>query len=628
MLAGPAPSQQASLYFFVNRAETDRWFLRTCELCTLAYAVAGLPHATVHAGFVWLRQLLSALRQFSAAAAAEAADAKAGAQRAKAAAEKKAAAQRVREDNSRQKSKQPESGSAEPPAPPPKVYKILRAEGPPKVSLPRTVSKQPRASSASAAAAVSAAGAGAKHCTSAAAAPKEAVSPLKMPRRLITSMTQLAQVLTTALLELRESAELVRLHRGCVAALIPVLAHLMASKRKTDSDQAAQKASAGANNAGSAPAPDADVAEGRSFAELAASPRGAAERLLGFVLAASHRVEGRFEIAAVLFQQAAAAAAWVPAAGGEVAAFCVRQAAACYAALTDWSAIWGAGLADGTTLSEGVRERTGLRYMSAWTLPDELKQPVADAPLATQLAPQSPPMHLSAIMDGSFARADDQLRRLYPRPVDIHRPAPDKQVAAISGLHASVAAATAALQRTAHDSNAQRAAELLATTHTAAALAQLLVARLPVGTAAPQPAEALAAACARADPCAHLLAASALLDTNGGAATRGLAAASALQLRLDPALEPLHVENSGAVATSALDAAQLPLHMHVFAAARTLASAHEYGVLAAPNAQRSLPSKESALQVRRLYNCFTLWPDAWCVRARSVHNRSNTINAN
>lgn len=68
-LAGEAgTSEVAQLYFFVNRAEADKWMLRTCELRALVSATSASPHLALHSCYAWLAQLLAALRPFAAAA--------------------------------------------------------------------------------------------------------------------------------------------------------------------------------------------------------------------------------------------------------------------------------------------------------------------------------------------------------------------------------------------------------------------------------------------------------------------------------------------------------------------------------------------------------------------------------
>ena len=60
-LAGPAgTSDVAQLYFFVNRAEADKWMLRTCELRALVAATSATPHLALHSCYAWLAQLTGA----------------------------------------------------------------------------------------------------------------------------------------------------------------------------------------------------------------------------------------------------------------------------------------------------------------------------------------------------------------------------------------------------------------------------------------------------------------------------------------------------------------------------------------------------------------------------------------
>jgi hypothetical protein len=605
LLSVEPPSPQAALYFHVNRVETDRWFVRTCELRSLALSsTAMMPHGTVHTTYVWLRQLLSVLRHFAVEAAEAHRVAEGGGAGKEGGARLQAGADPLKGRGG--------SGSAEGPggiaatqAPPEvkvpqKTIRILQPQGPREVSLPRSVNKRPlpaRAATLTVPASAHAPSHGSN--TSVAGAnkgtpgpsqggpglPREAVSPLKMPRRLITSMIQLMHVLTTALTDMRESNELRRLHRTCTIALCPVLEHLMAPPITSQGSVGTTQATAC-----SAAALTEDGGH-VSFAGLAPTAREASERLLEFVLAAVHRVEGRFEDAAALFQSAAAVAEWVPQLTGEHSVFCTRQAAACYAALTDWPALAACGLPEGSVVSAGVQARCDLRSMRTWAPPPELS--AAPHPVPPSLTPlaTATPIHLSALLDGAFAEADGLLHRLYPRP-SANTPTADELRAAVTRLHTSVMSTVAALRHTKHDGRAAPAAELLAATHTAAALTQLLNARLPPTAIAPLPPGFLSTACAAHNPCEHLLTASALLECPGTPAD--LLSSSALTLQLTPFSATLCAAGS---TVPALDTSQLPLHMYVFAAAKMLASAHEYSILGATSAKQGLPSKESALQV-------------------------------
>lgn len=59
-------SEVAQLYFFVNRAEADKWMLRTCELRALVSATSASHHLALHSCYSWLAQLLAALRPLAA----------------------------------------------------------------------------------------------------------------------------------------------------------------------------------------------------------------------------------------------------------------------------------------------------------------------------------------------------------------------------------------------------------------------------------------------------------------------------------------------------------------------------------------------------------------------------------
>lgn len=61
-------SEVAQLYFFVNRAEADKWMLRTCELRALVSATSASHHLALHSCYSWLAQLLAALRPLAVAA--------------------------------------------------------------------------------------------------------------------------------------------------------------------------------------------------------------------------------------------------------------------------------------------------------------------------------------------------------------------------------------------------------------------------------------------------------------------------------------------------------------------------------------------------------------------------------
>lgn len=531
------PQKAASLYFFVNGAETDKWFLRVCEPRTLVATSAALPQTAMHAAFVWLRQLLAALQHFDVPSA-----------RGKAA-------------NGRHRVKDATAGQV------PKPVKILQPPGGHAASTPRSVVKVPYARAAQARTDAEADGDRAAHAPAPnapaaqpTAAAQEAPNPRKMPKRLIASMVQLLTALSAALVATRSSAMLWRLYRVCTSAATPALQHVMAAA------------------AGPADAP----------AEQQGSARAVVEDLLSFVLAAMHETNGEYESAAALYNRAAQAAAQFPGLPGGHAALCSSHAASCYAALADWGAVSATATAAAPVLSAGVRAHCpDLQSLRVWSLP-AASAVTGEGPLVPR--PAAAPVHMSASIDGALARSQRLLAGLFPQAT----PAAVAQVpAAMQHLRQEFSAAFAALQDTHHRATPAMAAELLACTHVAAASAQVLATRLPPGHPPPVPPGWLSAACAAIDPCQHLLAASELL-TCGHDAEDALIAQSALTLQLTPLSRGMHAEDAG----SALSAAQLPLHMHVFGIASALASAREYGVAAPAASGRKLPGKESVLQVR------------------------------
>jgi hypothetical protein len=562
------PGQAASLYFYVNRAETERWFLRTCELRTLSAVAAAHPQAAVHAGFVWLRQLLTAL-QHLAAASAEASSTPPGNNEALKVSSGKSVAKesgkQVAEDQAR--------------AEPQKTVKILRAPQGPAVLLPRSVVKVSyRRTPPDTTQPTTPTGRGekpgqAKETASKAVPPlsqkSEPINPLKMPRRLVASMVQLLAALTTALAAMRDDRELWRLYRVCTAAIATAMDAI------SPHDSMRPK--------------DAQIAE--SSDPVGGSPRHATERLLGFVLAAVHEIAGRYEVAATQYLGAAEAAAAIPGLPTRHAAMCRCRAAACYAALTDWEALSSCALAPASFVSPGVASHCAqLQGMNVWSLPE--------APTDVDLVPHamSAQVHLSAVYDGAFARSQRLLQDLFPS-------ACPNAVAlvptAVQALERELAACLDAISHTNHTASPAMSAELLACLHTAAATVQLLESRLPPGQPPPTTPGWLSAACASMDACQHLLAASELLTCGHSRmdASTGhmLVGQAALSLQLTLTARSIHVDDND---LGALDARQLPLHMHVFSAASTLASAREYGVGSATVGGRALPGKEAVLQVR------------------------------
>ena len=541
MATEASPQKAASLYFFVNGAETDKWFLRVCEPRTLVATSAALPHVALHAAFVWLKQLLAALQHF---------DVPPG-----------------RGNSGQQRPVgSPVKGTA--PSQAPKLIKVLQAPAGHTVSTPRSVVKVPYSRTARARTGPEGSSDAAKSDPMPTPAPsqpaaqvQEAPNPRKMPKRLIASMVQLLAAMCSSLVATRGSAMLWRLYRVCTSAATPALQHIMAAGE-----------GAGAEVPGSSQP----------------SARAAAESLLSFVLAAMHQVEGQYESAAALYRTAAQAAAQFPGLPGGHVALCSSNAASCYAALADWTAVSGAAASAAPRLSAGVRVHCAdLQSLRVWSLPSA-PDAAPEVPLVPR--PSAAPVLMSAAIDGALARAQQLLGDLFPQAT----PAAVAQVpATVRQLDAEFSAAFAALQATHHTATPVMAAELLACTHAAAASSQALAARLPPGQPPPVPPGWLSSACAAMDPCQHLLAASELL-TCGHGAEHALIAQSALTLQLTPLSRGMHARD----ARCAPSAAQLPVHMHVFSIASALASAREYGVAAPAASGRKLPGKEAVLQVR------------------------------
>ena len=594
MTSGASPAQQACVYFFVNRGEVDRWFLRTCELRTLAFAAAQLPHHAVNAAQMWLKQLLTALRQFAAANKAEtAAKGKSVEQAASASARQRHAGKHngTTADH-RHDSKAGKHSSAAQSQPLTTPVRILQPSSAQREStLPRSVVKLPyqrRGSPGDSAAATqsqhqaepSAAQRATASVDPAAAQaqtlPRQASSPLQMPRRLVSAMVQLMQVLTESLLALRASDELVRLHNVCTASLTPVLAHLMM-----------QPSSDGAKS--SADGTESADGEPPSLSALAPTASAAADKLLAFVRAAACQVEGRFEGALEQYAIAGAAARWVPAIAAEHAAFCQRRAAACYAALSDWVGLQDCKLPEQTVVSSGVRRRAELQNMQVWAPADSLideepslPDPVTPAPVSAQM---------SALLDGGLASAAAALQQLYPFPAATATRSSTGP--AIQRLHSDMSRALGAMRSTAHCRRGVASTELLAVAHISAASSQLLAARMPPATAVKLPPGCLGAACARQDVCKNLLDASELLD-GSAIPHHGLLSAAMLSVQSDPLAEHL---SAASTLQHEPGASQLPLRLHTFEAASLLASAREYTFAGAGGSLAALPPKADALQV-------------------------------
>ena len=611
MQPGQSPSPQACLYFFVNRAETDKWFVRMCELRTLAQAATALPHLTVYAASSWLNQLLLVLRQFAATAAAKRSD---KAKTVPAASGTQALA-RSGDPSSRtghnkgSRSNLTEGGTSKSA---PKPVRILRAEGPHEASLPRSVQKlpyhrkgeasgdagsgsgTPGASAADGASAGSSAGAAASQAARDTAA---ATNPLQMPKRLLTSTLQLTRALAVALVALNEAAELRRLHRVCVAALTPVCAQLLAAsasaKENVDAGQQPLARHDSVHDAGSG----AQAAAGEGVHAVASTGQQVSERLLGFVLASALRVEGSFEEAVTLFSDAAAA---VIAVGGPVsaehAAFCRRSAAACYAALSDWSNVPPCALQDRTVVSAGVQQNAALSDMSVWQTPPALTSR-ADATQNLGADGEPAVMHLGAQLEAGIESADALLKRLYMHHrADVGPVHVQEQSDSILQLGHSLGTVQSALSVCKHSTTPAQASELLAAQHVVTASAQLLIARLPAGFAAPLPRKPLADTLTASNPCSHLLAASQALDCGSSAGMQQALAATAA-LRIQAIAGDQRLFSGSDSHASRAHAAELPQRMRIFNAAHALASAFEYSVAAGVTAASRLPPKATALQV-------------------------------
>lgn len=214
----------------------------------------------------------------------------------------------------------------------------------------------------------------------------------------------------------------------------------------------------------------------------------------------------------------------------------------------------------------------------------------------------------SALLDGTIMRALRSVSAVFPAL---------PQGGAVKLLEPSVRELgdctniiSACMQRMPARLSLAMSAEYMSLMHTAAAIAQLLIARM--GTAAPAAASLpgwLQVALTSMDPCQHLLVASALLSSDADSLQSthayGLGnAATELLRRADPSSSDMHANNStgGGVnlsvnSGSSVSASQFPLHALVFAVACKLASAQEYSHYGLPAANSNLPKKESALQV-------------------------------
>ena len=392
-----------------------------------------------------------------------------------------------------------------------------------------------------------------------------------------------------------------------------------------------------------------------------------ADNLFGFLLAEALRVEGSFESAIDASNRAIDISATIPDVGipPQHNQFCLSQIATCYAALGDWmaaaaqlpgdesppsthemhackagsdperphhSSTDGAEAARGgigsVSISSGFATRcsavsahacAGLHEWQGPSLPglDHATSDGADSTgvgmdiksCVQSLFRDSTPIQASAMVDGVVMRAVMAISSVFPtaqgsRGVhDMH--------AAVRGLGKCSNIVDTCMQHTPSRLSLAMSAEYMALMHTAAAMAQLLLARM--GGDAPAATASLAGwlqeALVSKDPCQHLLEASALLAPGGDAATNmhmhGLGAAAGALMRRSTAstaqcfnADTMHGAGLGASAGSATSASQFPLHSLIFSVACKLASAQEYSPYGFLGNRDALPSKESALQVR------------------------------
>lgn len=559
LLTRKSISDVAQLYFFVNRSETDKWMLRTCELRARVAFVAASQHVALHAAFTWLLQLLSAARHFAITSSA-----KKSTEQDEAAAKSSRAVQ----------SSGLEVGGIEAVAP--KPVKILRPQHPPEASKPRSVVKvqyqrkqdapeQKRSSSGNEGPAV------AEEVPPSAPAKGESAAALKIPKRLLLSAMQLAYLLCGILEELQETTELTRLHVVLSAALEPLL------KQLTELEEQAQAKEAQENDPAAA-----YVAVGRHTS---------AADLLAYVLGSAMRVEGRYEEAVLQFTTSLSAGMGAPAVPPEHTQFCMQQVARCYAALNDWKQLGTGWQTQGLAVSAGFELQSKLQGLQVW-------QPIATPHAATdesqgRLRTDSKPLNVATILDEPVMKAHAAVSALFPSPPRSGQP--QNITSAVCNLGEVFDTVLQELSGAVAPVSANMAAEYVSLMHAGAAMSQLLIARLPPGSAEPKLPLWLQDATAAQDPCQHLLAASSILavDVQGSAA---LAACDALRRRSCVLSEALQTGFSGRH-KAALDAAQLPLHTLIFSVACKLASAQEYSLFGTAGTNSKLPTKEAALQV-------------------------------
>ena len=560
LLAHHSASDVAQLYFFVNRTETDKWILRTCELRARVACDSASQHVALHAASAWLLQLLSATRHFIATLAKKAPDME----------EAAAKAHQVAH------SVDLVSGGIEAVAP--KPIKILRPQHPPEASKPRSVvkvqyqrkqecSEQNLPNNAPASPAVPVP----QETPKPSPESDEGVAATKHPRRLLLSALQLAYLLCSVLEELRENKELRRLHVVLSTALEPVM------KRLLELDCQAQVQEAQENH----PLPSS----------IAGSRHTTATDLLAFVLGSAMRVEGCYEEAVLQFHTALTAGLVSPATPPEHTTFCMHQVAQCYASLNDWKRLGEGWQGHGVCVSAGFQIHSKIQGLEVWQ-PAARTDDTSDEILG-RLRTSSKPLNVPAILDEPIMKAHASVSALFPAPPRSGQP---------QNIDTIVCQLGHAFDRVLQDMScavapfsANMAAEFVSLMHAGAAMTQLLIARLPPGAAMPDLPQWLCEATAAEDPCQHLLAASSILtvDIQG---SETVVACDSLQRRSCALSEPLQAAFSG-VHQATLDAVQLPLHALIFSVACKLASAQEYSVYGAAGTNMKLPTKEAALQV-------------------------------
>ena len=397
-------------------------------------------------------------------------------------------------------------------------------------------------------------------------------------------------------------------------------------------------------------------------ADEESQPAGAkvSDQLFSFLLAEALRVEGAFESAIFASNRAINVSATIHDIGlpRQHNQFCLSQVATCYAALGDWRSVAARLPSDESPTSMHEVQSTGTDHqpdgaessrrgigsvlvssgfaarcsavsahacsgMHVWQEPpsvpsrDHAESDGAESAgltagiraCAQSLFRDSPPIQVSAMVDGAVMHAVSAVAAVFPA-VPATGAVPDLH-AVVRGLGECSNVITACMQHTPAQLSLAMAAEYMALMHTAAAMAQLLLARMggnaPVAT--PSLAQWLQEALVSRDPCQHLLEASALLGPDGDAAAsmhmHGLGGAASALLRRSMAstaqrlnADAMHGAGLGASAGSATSASQFPLHSLVFSVACKLASAQEYSPYGFTGNRDALPSKEAALQVR------------------------------